>query len=96
MIHFHAYRDRFPTARLTVSKTGLLDAALHTNGGTLVFMGISRTFVDLFHAVGSDRDYRVVILTGSGNALWKQSVLKVSTFPPRKATTKSIARAGSS
>ena len=43
--------------------------ALHTDGGTLVFNGHTHEqFVDLFHAIGSDRDNRVVILTGSGNA----------------------------
>src|ERR1700730_7030869 len=61
MSHFDAYRDSFPNARLTRSKTGVLEVALHTNGGALAFNGYT-------HAVGSDRDNRVVILTGSGNA----------------------------
>ena len=69
MSHFDAYRDSFPNARLTRSKTGVLEVALHTNDGTLAFNGYTHEqFVDLFHAVGSDRDNRVVILTGSGNA----------------------------
>src|SRR6202045_884847 len=69
MSHFDAYRDSFPNARLTRSKAGVLEVALHTNGGTLAFNGYTHEqFVDLFHAVGSDRDNRVVILTGSGNA----------------------------
>src|SRR6201987_5428365 len=69
MSHFDAYRDSFPNARLTRSKTGVLELALHTNDGTLAFNGYTHEqFVDLFHAVGSDRDNRVVILTGSGNA----------------------------
>ena len=69
MSHFDAYRDRFPNARLTRSNTGVLEVALHTNGGTLAFNGYTHEqFVDLFHAVGSDRDNRVVILTGSGDA----------------------------
>src|ERR1700676_2996883 len=69
MSHFDAYRDSFPNARLTRSKTGVLEVALHTNGGTLAFNGHTHEqFVDLFHAVASDRDNRVVILTGSGNA----------------------------
>jgi Enoyl-CoA hydratase/carnithine racemase len=75
----------------------VLEVALHTNGGTLAFNGYTHEqFVDLFHAIGSDRDNRVVILTGSGNAFMETSVLKVSTSSPRKATTKSIARAGKS
>jgi enoyl-CoA hydratase/carnithine racemase len=69
MSHFDAYRDSFPNARLTRSKTGVLEVALHTNGGTLAFNGHTHEqFVDLFHMIGSDRDNRVVILTGSGNA----------------------------
>jgi enoyl-CoA hydratase/carnithine racemase len=69
MSHFDAYRDSFPNARLTRSKTGVLEVVLHTNDGTLAFNGYTHEqFVDLFHAIGSDRDNRVVILTGSGNA----------------------------
>jgi enoyl-CoA hydratase/carnithine racemase len=69
MSRFDAYRESFPNARLTRSKTGVLEVALHTDGGVLVFNGYTHEqFVDLFHAIGSDRDNRVVILTGSGNA----------------------------
>jgi enoyl-CoA hydratase/carnithine racemase len=69
MSRFDAYRDSFPNARLTRSKTGVLEVALHTNGGTLQFDGHTHEqFVELFHAVGSDSDNRVVILTGSGHA----------------------------
>jgi enoyl-CoA hydratase/carnithine racemase len=67
MNRFDAYRERFPNARLTRSKTGVLEVTLHTNGGTLLFNGyIHEQFVELFHAIGSDPDNRVVILTGSG------------------------------
>jgi enoyl-CoA hydratase/carnithine racemase len=69
MSRFDTYRDSFPNARLTRSKTGVLEVALHTDGGTLVFNGHTHEqFVDLFHAIGSDPDNRVVILTGSGGA----------------------------
>ncbi len=69
MHRFDNYRDGFPNARLTRSESGVLEAALHTNGGTLVFDGHTHEqFVDLFHAIGSDPDNRVVILTGSGDA----------------------------
>src|ERR1700722_19572810 len=69
MNRFEAYRDTFANARLTRSKTGVLEVALHTDGGTLVFNGHTHEqFVDLFHAIGSDPDNRVVILTGRGNA----------------------------
>lgn len=66
---FDAYRDNFPNAHLTRSQTGVLEVALHTDGGTLIFDGHTHEqFVELFHAIGSDPDNRVVILTGSGDA----------------------------
>jgi hypothetical protein len=69
MTRFEKYRDHFPNARLTRSQTGVLEVALHTDGGTLVFNGHTHEqFVDLFQAIGSDPDNRVVILTGSGDA----------------------------
>jgi enoyl-CoA hydratase/carnithine racemase len=69
MSRLDTYRDRFPNARLTRSNTGVLEVALHTDGGTLVFDGHTHEqFVDLFEAIGSDPDNRVVILTGSGSA----------------------------
>src|SRR2546428_13328206 len=69
MNRFDGYRDSFPNARLTRSESGVLEVALHTDGGTLVFNGHTHEqFVDLFHAIGADRDNRVVILTGSGAA----------------------------
>ncbi len=69
MIKFDTYRDSFSNARLHRSKSGVLEVALHTDGGTLVFNGYTHEqFVDLFHAIGSDPDNRVVILTGSGEA----------------------------
>jgi enoyl-CoA hydratase/carnithine racemase len=70
MSRFDAYRQGFPNARLNRSKTGVLEVALHTGGGTLVFNGHTHEqFVDLFHAIASDPDNRVVILTGSGNTI---------------------------
>src|SRR5882762_5616024 len=69
MSRFEAYRGRFHNARLARSKSGVLEVALHTDGGTLVFDGHAHEeFVDLFHAIGSDPDNRVVILTGTGLA----------------------------
>jgi enoyl-CoA hydratase/carnithine racemase len=73
MSRFDAYRSSFPNALLTRSKTGVLEVALHSDGGTLVFNGHTHEqFVDLFHAIGSDRDNRVVILTGSGDAFMER------------------------
>jgi len=64
-----SYQHRFPNARLTRSKSAVLEVVLHTNGDTLMFNGHTHEqFVDLFHEIGSDAENRVVILTGSGSA----------------------------
>src|SRR3984885_12889560 len=69
MTRYANYQDSFPNARLTRSDSGVLEVKLHTNGGKLVFNGYTHEqFVDLFHAIGEDRENRVVILTGSGDA----------------------------
>ena len=69
MTRFDTYRDAFPNARLSRKPNGVLDVALHTDGGKLVFDGHTHEqFVDLFHAIGEDRENRVVILTGTGDA----------------------------
>lgn len=66
---FESYRDAFPNARLSRDKAGVLEIALHTDGGKLIFNGHTHEqFVELFHKVGEDRGNRVVILTGSGEA----------------------------
>src|ERR1700687_6104778 len=85
MSGFDAYRASFSNARLTRSKTGVLEVALHTDDGTLVFNGhVHEQFVDLFHAVGSDPDNRVVILTGSGDAFMERIMLDgFDFFTPR-------------
>ena len=69
MVKLASYQDRFANARLTRSKSGVLEVALHTNGEILVFNGHTHEqFVDLFHEIGSDTENRVVILTGTGSA----------------------------
>jgi enoyl-CoA hydratase/carnithine racemase len=85
MTLFDAYRDSFPNARLTRSRSGVLEVALHTDGGTLIFNGHTHEqFVDLFRAVGSDPDNRVVILTGSGDAFMEKITLDgFDFFSPR-------------
>ena len=66
MAKFTTYRDSFPNARLSRSGGGMPEVVLHTDRGTLIFNGHTHEqFVGLFHAIGSDRDDRVVILTGS-------------------------------
>jgi len=85
MTRFDVYCHSFPNARLTRSKSGVLEVALHSDGGTLVFNGHTHEqFVDLFHAIGCDRDNRVVILTGSGDAFMEEITLDgFDFFTPR-------------
>ncbi|MGL4314105.1 MAG: enoyl-CoA hydratase/isomerase family protein [Sphingomonas sp.] len=69
MARFDTYKDAFPNAKLTRKANGVLEVALHSNGGKLIFNGHTHEqFVDLFHQIGEDRENRVVILTGSGDA----------------------------
>jgi len=68
-MQFETYRKRFPNAHLTRKPNGVLEVRLHTDGDKLVFNGHTHEqFVDLFHTIGEDRENRVVILTGSGDA----------------------------
>jgi enoyl-CoA hydratase/carnithine racemase len=69
MVKFDTYREAFPNARLSRKPNGVLEVALHTDGGKLVFSGHTHEqFVHLFHVIGEDHANRVVILTGSGDA----------------------------
>jgi len=69
MANFDTYREAFPNAHLSRKPSGVLEVALHTDGGKLVFNGHTHEqFVHLFHAIGDDHHNRVVILTGSGDA----------------------------
>jgi hypothetical protein len=69
MVKFDTYREAFGNARLSRKPNGVLEVALHTDGGKLVFNGHTHErFVHLFHVIGEDRANRVVILTGRGDA----------------------------
>ena len=69
MAKFDTYREAFPNARLNRKPNGVLEVALHTDGGKLLFNGHTHEqFVHLFHSIGEDHHNRVVILTGSGDA----------------------------
>ena len=67
MTHLDDYAKRFTRASLQ-REEGVLEIALHgAQGGELVWdEAAHRELPELFHAVGSDGDNRVVILTGSG------------------------------
>jgi len=85
MSRFDDYRVSFPNARLTRSKSGVLEVAFHTDGDSLIFNGYTHEqFVDLFQAIASDPDNRVVILTGSGDAFMERIALDgFDLFTPR-------------
>jgi enoyl-CoA hydratase/carnithine racemase len=69
MVKFDTYREAFPNARLSRKPNGVLEVALHTDVGKLVFNGHTlEQFVHLFHVIGEDHANRVVILTGRGDA----------------------------
>src|SRR5256886_12183681 len=69
MAKFDTYREAFPNARLSREPNGVLEVALHTDGGKLLSNGHTHEqFVHLFHAIGEDNHNRVVILTVSGDA----------------------------
>ncbi len=69
MIDLETYEQSFPHAKLTRSPEGVLDVVLHTDGGSLVFNGKAHEeLVELFYRIGQDRENRVVVLTGAGDA----------------------------
>ena len=60
------YKDRFDCASIE-RRDGIIEVTLGTNGGSLVWgPGPHRELAELFDAIGSDRENRVVILTGAG------------------------------
>ncbi len=60
MVKFDTYREAFPNARLSRKPNGVLEVALHTDGGKLVFNGYTHEqFVHLFHVIGEDHANRV-------------------------------------
>ena len=56
MAKFDSYREAFQNARLTRKPNGVVEVALHTAGGKLIFNGHTHEqFVNLFHEIGEDR-----------------------------------------
>ena len=63
------YAPRYQHARLTRDEKGVLEVALHTDGGPLVWSeSAHRELAYLFADIGTDAQNRVVILTGTGDA----------------------------
>ena len=69
---FDSYRDKYENVRMK-REDGILEVALHTRGGPLVFNGyVHEALVRAFRDIGEDRDNHVVILTGTGDEFCAQ------------------------
>jgi enoyl-CoA hydratase/carnithine racemase len=63
------YATRYQNARLTRDEKGVLEVALHTEGGPLLWSeSVHRELGYLFADIGADAQNRGVILTGTGDA----------------------------
>lgn len=73
VIHLDNYANKYESFRME-RKDGVLEVALHTNGGSMVF---SKTVHDelgfAFADIAADRENKVVILTGTGDKLSQRS-----------------------
>src|ERR1700741_3371691 len=64
---FDSYRDKYENVRMK-REEGILEVALHTRGGPLVFNGhVHEALVKAFRDIGDDPGNHVVILTGTGH-----------------------------
>src|SRR5207249_9285873 len=69
---FESYRDNYENLRMK-RENGILEVALHTRGGPLVFNGyVHEALVRAFRDIGDDPENHVVILTGTGNEFCAQ------------------------
>src|SRR5438445_3732533 len=69
---FDDYRDKYENVRMK-RENGILEVALHTRGGPLVFNGhVHEALVRAFRDIGDDAENHVVILTGTGNEFCAQ------------------------
>ena len=69
---FESYRDNYENLRMK-RENGILEVALHTRGGPLVFNGyVHEALVRAFRDIGDDPENHVVILTGTGTEFCAQ------------------------
>ena len=69
---FDSYRERYDNVRMK-REDGILEVALHSDGGPLVFNGhVHEALVKAFRDIGDDPDNHVVILTGTGDEFCAQ------------------------
>jgi hypothetical protein len=64
---FDSYRNKCDNVRMK-REDGILEVALHSGGGPLVFNGyVHEALVGAFRDIGDDPENHVVILTGTGD-----------------------------
>jgi enoyl-CoA hydratase/carnithine racemase len=69
---FDSYRNKYENVRMK-REDGILEVALHSEGGPLVFNGyVHEALLGAFRDIGDDRENHVVILTGTGNEFCAQ------------------------
>ena len=69
---FDSYAQKYPNLKMR-REDGILEVALHTNNGPLVFNGfVHETIGNAFREIGDDHDNYIVILTGTGNEFCAQ------------------------
>ncbi len=62
------YKDRYRTAEVTRDDAGVLTIRMHSKGGPLQWGGPPhQELPELFNAIASDRENRVVVITGTGD-----------------------------
>ncbi len=68
MATFDQYSDKYQTVKMD-RRDGILQITLHTNGGPLQWGGLPHEELpQVFRDICSDRENRVVIMTGTGNS----------------------------
>lgn len=69
---FSDYRNKYENVKMK-REEGILEVALHTRGGPLVFNGyVHEALVGAFRDIGDDPENHVVIMTGAGNEFCAQ------------------------
>ena len=69
---FDSYRNKYENVRMK-REDGILEVALHSGGGPLVFNGyVHQALVEAFRDIGDDPENHVVILTGTGDEFCAQ------------------------
>ena len=68
MTEFKDYADKYSNIRME-RQDGILEITFHTGGGTLVWGGGPHgQFGPAFYDIGQDKENKIVIMTGTGNA----------------------------